>query len=747
MPTKFRFIEGYQGNDTVRGWRDFDSIYHAVFACMRGTPGYPLGDPQNAVPEGLLLRPAIPSSEIFGESNTYGPVANFKISLRELPDHGNFRVTVTAARYDDALLLDAAVPAQPMDVDRSSIVEGPFPIDDRPLTINDDGIYQVDLYWTKGDTPGRLDLTVDGRRFTGTLLQSPASETMPPEEQVSAFVALRLTAGEHRISVHGKDDSRLRRVVLHQLPADGELAKRFAAFEQRSPILGVHVGLRRDCGSTLTRVGEPVAVTNRELQQFVFEGPIRDFPSPDVEKDNVNYLAGLREIGVRSEYTDGRDMPRLLVRSIEFEGPYYDQWPPAPHRRIFIDSPLRDDPAAYAREVIASFATRAFRRPVTDDELAPVLAIWADSFAAGLGFQQSVKDALLVVLTSPQFLMLVEQSSTPAPEDLGPYELAAKLSYFLWNTAPDERLLELAATNELHGSLDAELDRMIQDERFEQFVREFAGQWLSLDKFDVVSVDMKKFPKLTRDLKPELRQEPVEFVKFLLRNNLSAKHLVQSDLVLANDVVAEYYGLSDRPQTGFEFLPVSHQDAHLGGLLTQAAVLAGLSDGREPNPVKRGAWLARKIVAEPPDDPPPNVPKLPEDDGAHLSLRQKLERHRDQPGCAKCHAGIDPWGLPFEEFDAAGRFRTDDPVDASSKLPDGTAVQDVNALKSYLAHDRIEQVAFSFLKHTATYAVGRSLSYHELEQLREQARQWPDDEYRLQDLLRSVVRSDLFLKK
>jgi hypothetical protein len=288
---------------------------------------------------------------------------------------------------------------------------------------------------------------------------------------------------------------------------------------------------------------------------------------------------------------------------------------------------------------------------------------------------------------------------------------------------------------------------MIQDERFGQFVREFASQWLSLDKFDVVSVDMKKFPKLARDVKTELRQEPVQFVQYLLRNNLSTRHLVQSDLVLANDVVAEYYGLADRAQSGFEFQPVAHQDAHLGGILTQAAVLSGLSDGREPNPVKRGAWLARKIVSEPPDDPPPNVPKLPEDDGSHLTLRQKLERHRDQPGCAKCHAGIDPWGLPFEEFNAAGRYRSEEQVDATSQLPDGTAVQDVNALKSYLAHDRIEQVAFSFLKHTATYAAGRSLSYHELEQLRKQAADWKDDEYRLQDLLRSVVYSDLFLKK
>lgn len=749
MQTKFEFIEGYQGNDTVRGWRTFDSIYHAVFACLRGTPGYPLGEAHQVVPEGLLLRPAIPSSEIFGVSNTYGPMANFKLSLRELPDRGNFRVTVQAARYDDVLLLDSGASVQPVVEGRSIVVE----LSESPeaaVNVSEPGIYQVDVHWNQGDSPGVLSLDLAGRQTSGQLFESPlAKGTIESgrDDKASAFLLVRLPSGEHRLAAKCRDTSRLRRIVLHRLEESSDLAQRFAAFEQRVPQLGVHVGLRRDCGSTLTRVGAPQPVTGRELQEFVFEGAIADFPSPDVEKDNVNYLAGLREIGVRSEYTDGRDMPRLLIRSIEFEGPYFDVWPPETHRRIFIDSPLRDDAPAYAREIIRRFATRAFRRPVTEEELSPIVDVWESSYAGGLDFRRSIKHALVVVLTSPQFLMLVEESRGPQPEDLAPFELASKLSYLLWNTAPDERLLELAARNELHQSLDAEFDRLVRDPRFGQFVREFTSQWLSLDKLDVVAVDMQKFPKLTRDVKQELRQEPVEFVKYLLQENLPVRHLVESDLVMANDVVADYYGLAERPETGFRFVPVRHGDAHLGGILTQAGILAALSDGREANPVKRGAWLARKIVAEPPDDPPPNVPKLPEDDGTHLTLRQKLERHRDQKGCAKCHSGIDPWGLPFEEYDAGGLFRTETGVDSTSTLPDGTAVADVAALKRYLAHDRIDQVTFGVLKHVSIYAAGRSLSYHELEELRKQAVELSARSAGLQDLLRHVVHSDVFLKK
>ncbi|MCP3696866.1 MAG: DUF1592 domain-containing protein, partial [Planctomycetaceae bacterium] len=182
-----------------------------------------------------------------------------------------------------------------------------------------------------------------------------------------------------------------------------------------------------------------------------------------------------------------------------------------------------------------------------------------------------------------------------------------------------------------------QISRMIQDSRFQQFTREFTSQWLSLNNFDVVEIDRKRYPRLTRDTRIHLRQEPIQFLQYLLRKNLPLKNLVDSDFIVANDVVASYYDLSKKTESGFDFVAVSHQDKHLGGILSQASILAGLSDGRESNPIKRGAWLARKIIAEPPDDPPPNVPDLAEID-AKLSLRERLERHRNQKGCVKCHA-------------------------------------------------------------------------------------------------------------
>lgn len=959
MRTKYRFIEGYQGNDTVRGWREYDSIYHSVFACMRGNEGYPKGHAYQTIPEGLLLRPAIPSAELFGVESTYGPRANFKISLRELPDHGRFRVTVKAAKYDDGLLLNQGTKRQ---VEPS---EGAITVEDaserQTCDVPREGIYQADVYLTAaasvapdatkleqelvgnwmldgtaaaGDNEELVGQLSDGAKFvdspfgekavlldgeTGAIVV-PRNESMnvgdgeftiaawihprglrqagivalggygythgwlfdmpdgggvlrietansdnqsngtvqsapgvitnnkwqhvaavvrrgenntrlyvngfevavgtikpanldnpdaslhigripnanlfrgeidevrlyrraldlaeikalvepgsqfvqpPPTEKrknltlslndrqfsglrlQDAFVAVRLKEGPLEVSTQYDGKAVIDRVVFTPLDETHDIAKRFTAFEKRSPRVGVHVGLRRDCGSTLTQVGEPQTVSAHRFQDLVFEGAISNYPSPDVEKDNVNYLAGVREIGVRSEYTDGRDMPRLLIRSVEFEGPFYESWPPATHQKIFVETNNKDDLAAYAREVLRNFATRAFRRPISDAEEAAIFAVWQDSFEGSGDFRQSIKDALLVVLTSPQFLFLIENSSSPDPQPLESHELASKLSYFLWNAAPDQRLLELAKANRLHESLDSEIERMIQDSRFAQFANEFTTQWLSLDKFDVVEVDQKQYPRLTRDTRTQLRREPVQFLQYLIRHNLPLRNLIQSDFILANEVVASYYDLGSQTESGFEFIPIRHESAHLGGVLAQAGILAGLSNGRESNPVKRGAWLARKIIAEPPDDPPPNVPALPEDDGVELSLREKLEQHRNQEGCAKCHSGIDPWGLPLEQFDAGGLFKLK-AVDARSTLPDQTEVEDANDLKAYLANKRIDQVAFSFMKHLASYATGRSLTYNEIEFLREKGLELRPDGYRMQDMVRFVVKSDLFLEK
>lgn len=946
MKTKLRFLEGYLGNASVRGWREYNSIYHTVFADFRGSNGYPKGQAWDSVPQGLLLRPAIPSENANG-SEGFGPKANFKIAVRELPADGRFRITVMAAKYDDGLLLDQGAAARPenanaitltpkepvahiakagvyqVDVypqepelaqpaDSSRLTEGlvgnwnldgpapawklrgetvpvatPFgtgihfgsevdsiavPYSDTlnvgtgeftfsgwvkvgggrtagiisakrengpgwTVEVNNSGAVQLLTYgpggkpngrvisdnhvmlgtWqhvtvAAGRGPGQARIYVDGmlvgrgtigsadldaksdvligsspglESYVGDLdefrmyrralqpaeiraLAAPPPDTSktaalgpgsarPPAPDVTlsigdrqftgglqqpAFLVVRLKDGDVPVSAAIGTVHRAAKIVLTPLTGSDKAYRRFVAFEKRAPRIGLYLGFRRDCGETMMQVGTAQDVAGTKLRRYVFEGAMRNFPNPDVDSSDGNYISGIRQISVRSEYSDSRDMPRLLIRSVAFEGPYYDQWPTPAYKNIFGTAAAGD---AQAHDIIRRFATRAFRRPVTADEEETLYAVYRASASSGRNFRDSIKDTLTVALTMPQFLFLVEKSAMPAPEPLDGYELASKLSYFLWNGPPDKRLLQLAAAGTLRGQFDGEVRRMVADPQFAGFLKDFVPQWLNLDKFQVVEPDHRQYPDLTHVMRGHLMQEPVEYVRYLIANNLPVRDLIASNFIVANEPVASYYGLEGMVNSGFQFVAIKPRRQDLGGILTQAAVLSGLSDGRESNPVRRGAWLARKIVAEPPPNPPPNVPPL-QDDGKGLTLRQRIEMHRSAPACTACHTRIDPWGIAFEQYDAGGRLKKT-AVDAHSILPDGSKVADVNGLKAYLADTRIDQVAFSVLKHLATYAAGRSLTYAEIDYLKHGSQKLKDGGYGMQDMIRYVAASPMFLEK
>ena len=877
MRRKYNFIEGYAGNGTVRGMKKFDDLAHSVFACMRGKNKYANGlDPYNMADEGLLLRPSIPTSGIFGQDSTLGPNPNFKISLRELPANGNFRVKVKASKYDDILSLEKHYEASrartlSVNVDKHK---------SQQLIIPESGVYQLDLRYASADKNERLKLQLNGRQYfckldsarTGHILgriaiasleEEPITHftmTVPGDTEIinlselqiykdsrniapmtkvtlsstygnyparllidgnkktfahttreyhpsvkvqfkeptkinsiviwnrkgfedrfnnaeivfyngdkivkkqkisqkilekqdkpsmatRAFKAVYLEKGPLQLALAHSPKAQVTELGLTHLAEDSPLHQRFTAFRKRNPFLGLHLGFRRDDGSTLAPVGEPVEVSSGKPRTYTFEGSINDFPTPVLAKANLNYLAGIREIGVRSEYITGADMPRLQVQSVEFEGPFYKSWPPQGHQSIFIESANKSNKPAYAADILKNFMKKAYRRDVSADEFNCIHQVWQDSYRESMNFRESIKDALLAVLTSPQFLFIIENSKSKEKEDLDDFELASKLSYFLWNSAPDQALIARAAKGHLSKHLDSQLQAMMKDPRFARFVEAFTRQWLDLDKFDTVETDRKKYRQLTRDTKKALRREPVLFLNYLIQNNLTVRELIQSDFTIANDVVANYYGYKNQGESGLKFRKIKHETKQRGGILTQASILAGLSDGRESNPVKRGTWMARKIVAMPPGTPPANVPEIDEHDDKHLTLREKLEKHRNQKGCLNCHKKIDPWGIPFESFDAAGFLKTKEKFDPRSDLPDGKKVKDLDELKDYLANERLDQVAFSFMKHLATYAVGRSLTFNEVAFLKEQGKDLRGRGYRMQDIFKFIVKSDIFLKK
>ena len=746
----FRFIEGYQGNDTVREWRAFDGIHHAVFACLRGSDGDdvrrivdPRGRNAEVVPEGILLRPSIPGARFLGDASKYGPLPNLKIAVRELPPRGRFRVTLRAARVDDGLLVGPDAGAGP--AGRAGRIEAAAGPDGGSFaaTLPAGGVWLVEV-GLAGAAPRALAPDGTPPAEAKELVLDVGQRHFAAPWYQPGFVVVRLPAGPVSIRAASAGEP-IERVRLVPLADDDPLARRFLAFEARRPRVGVHLGLRRDCGSTLAPVGRPAAVESTALADYVFEGAIANFPDPDVEAGNPNYLAGIREIAIRSEYTSDRDVPRLLVRSVEFEGPWLESWPPPSHRGVFdVAGADAADPEARARAILAAFATRAFRRPVTGAETEALLRVWRAATAAGAEADAAIRDGLLAVLAAPQFLFLVETSTGPGAEPLDDWELASKLSYFLWNSPPDDRLLALASAGALAANLRAEVDRLIDDPRFSRAADVFVEEWLGLGRFDVVETDRARHPRLTAHAKPWLREEPARFFEHLVRTDAPLEALVASDVVVANEVVADFYGCPSAVESGFEFVPMPLPAADRGGLLTLPAVLAGLSDGREPNPVKRGAWFARAIIGRPPPDPPPNVPKL--DDLSKLPLRERLEAHRSAKGCTACHEGIDPWGLPFEAFDAAG-LAAAGPVDAASRLPDGTVTPDFARFRAHVGTALADDVAAEYLRRLATYACGRPPTGADIRLLRDRAAAVRSSGGGVREAIHAVVSSEFFLSK
>jgi hypothetical protein len=433
-----------------------------------------------------------------------------------------------------------------------------------------------------------------------------------------------------------------------------------------------------------------VAAARGEGATFTFHGRLEDLPIPEPDSGDTEILSGIMVLGLWNDHlvkSRAETGPPLLVESIEVEAPYHAVWPPPSHTAIFPPSPDRADEHAYTGHVLARFLERAFRRPPRDGEVERYLAFWRELRGGFAHYEDSVREVLVAVLCSPNFLFLADPADDPGGA-LTEHALADRLAYFLWNSPPDDLLRDLANRGRLRPDLAAQVDRMLDDARAWRFVRSFAPQWLRLDRLEQVTVDANRFPAFTRFVRRDMAAETLAFVHEVLRTDASIFTLVDSDFAMLNQNLAEFYGIDGVAGPHFRPVPVAPAQRR-GGLLSQGAFLAGHSDGIEPHPIKRAVWLKERILGDPPPPPPPNVPPLDQGkpDFARMTLKERLAAHRDSPSCVDCHAGIDPFGLPFENYSAVGLWeatRRGRPVDASSTLPDGTQVDGIDALKKWL---------------------------------------------------------------
>lgn len=451
--------------------------------------------------------------------------------------------------------------------------------------------------------------------------------------------------------------------------------------------------------------------------------------------------------------------PTLIVDSVEWDGPIVDSWPTMAHQRIFFGGEKAVRDTAYAREIVAKFAERAWRRPVQAEEVTHLLQPFEQAQKLGDSFEVSVRGSLAAVLCSKSFLYLSEGDAKKPRPQLNDAELATRLAYFLWSSMPDTRLLELAQKGTLHEAetLRAEVRRLLADERAEQFAKGFPRQWLQLRKVGMFPPDKELYPDYDENLEQSMVAETISFFGEVLKRNASLREFLDSDWTMLNERLATHYGIEGVRGDKLQRVALKPEQ-HRGGLLTQASILSLSSDGTRHRPVHRGVWVLESIIGKPPPPPPANVPALetPAPNLKKTSVREKLEQHRADPNCTACHNKIDPLGIAFDNYDAIGRWRTvetmkdgtgaNPALDPSGKLPDGRAFKDSQELRKLLVDDT-DKFAAAFTEKLATYALRRGMTFTDREEMKRIAEQSKNADYRLATLIETFVTSPLFLKR
>ncbi|XZE22399.1 DUF1592 domain-containing protein [Pirellulaceae bacterium SH449] len=444
----------------------------------------------------------------------------------------------------------------------------------------------------------------------------------------------------------------------------------------------------------------------------------------------------------------------VLLDWIEWEGPLESEAERALRKDLL---PPNDATSEVVAEHLQRFAQRAWRRPVSHEELRSYLTAYQQEREAGETTAEAFRVAMKGVLTSRHFIYLVE-GAPAVREKLTDWELASRLSYFLWSSMPDEELFNAAEDNALTGTgLQDEVERMLSDSRVNSFIEDFSRQWMQLHKLGMFAPDKGLYPKYDGWLEESLRNEPIEFFRELFTQNMPVEKFLDADWTMANARVCDFYGLPEPASSDFQRVSLS-PEAHRGGLLTMGAVLGLTSDGTRHRPVHRGVWLSETIFNKTPPPPPANVdpiePVPPE--GNKVTIRQRLVAHAQNASCAACHRNIDPLGFAFDQYDAIGQWRArerveggkgQDPlVDASGVMPDGRKFQDASQFKQLLLDDR-DKFMRAFIEHLSTYALRRVLTVDDADDIQLIFDEAKQNQYGVRDIVRAVALSALTRKR
>jgi len=778
-----------------------DQIQKKISVGLRGSGQ----DRFRAVDEGMILLSALPHKEKVPQA-WQGPSPNLKLEMQRVwPEQGDFVMRVKASRgylpalrkqllvklddpapaarweknglvtNDDALRIAAKDTDQHKNLIADGDVLRPKEVPNESkarvrLDLPRDGFYQIDLVHppVAPEAMPSVRLRAAGHHLDQRPELTPEQLQKPRVTTGLGIVGLR--KGRHHVEVGGKFFVGFSHVVVTPLDAEHPQVQRLSqqgkaqeeAVADLVPSIRALIGTRTDDGMDYTTFGDAqeVHAPLGEAVTHEFFGRLENLPIPEPDSGDKEVLSGFLLLGVWNDHlvkSAKETGPPLMIESIEFEAPYLPVWPPASHTAIFSEPPPPAEGAdanEYARGVLQRFVARAFRRDAKEDEVERYLSFWQQIRATHGSVQASLKEVLVAILCSPEFLFLCEPDDELGDAGALPdWMLANRLSYFLWNGPPDEALRASAAQGALRDEIVAHTERMLDDPRAHRSLRRFVYEWLRMDRLDGMTINVDKHPDYTRFVKRDMREETFAFFEAVFAEDLPLSTLVAADFAMLNQNLAEFYGVKGvyGPQFRKVTVPPSMPERQWG-ILSHGSFHVGHSDGNEPHPIKRAVWLKARILGDEPPPPPPNVPDLdPQTPGfAKMTLKQKIESHRDKDSCRDCHAGIDPYGFVFERMSAVGRLqprRKGALIDATSTLPDGTEVDGLAGIGAYLSSTAMETFARSFVEHLFCYALGREAGFTDEEELDQLLQQVKRGGYHARDAIRSIVTSASFLSK
>lgn len=524
----------------------------------------------------------------------------------------------------------------------------------------------------------------------------------------------------------------------HQLEVtiDGERVQLFTIEAQSTA---------RPKGATNYRVRTPVKAGAREVGVAFLALP----STVEVDQRIARFIRPYFSYG-----STGLRTYQPYVYRVSIKGPFEATGPGnTPSRgRILVCDPKTTDEGRCARAIVSKLARRAYRRPVSDADLVPLMRFYKQGRSEGGRFEAGIEVALRRLLVSPEFLFRVEHDRHGvAPNSnyrISDFELASRLSFFLWSSIPDEELLDLAERGKLKDAnvVTQQVNRMLEDKRSEALTRNFAGQWLQLRNLEAVTPSLPSFPDFDEGLRRGFRKETELFFDSVLHEHRSVIELLTANYTFVDERLARHYGFPNVYGPGFRRVDIP--DEHRRGLLGQGSVLVVASRPNRTSPVLRGKWILENILGTPPPPPPPNVPQLaerkPGSQAKEVSIRDRMAEHRSNPACASCHSMIDPLGFALENFDGVGKWRDRDdafqPIDASGTLPDATKFDNFEGFRAaLLSHP--ERFVTTVTEKLLTYALGRGLEAYDMSTVRQIVRETAPGAYKLSDVIAGVARS------